>query len=169
MGDSKQPGRRHKSPEKKSVLRDHAPAQPAVAWTLETRIWPDGGAPAPPRRAGLWQPDPAAAPPDAAPPATGELHSDTPDPDSTAGSIAGGRTCAHTLYAGTSVAEVVGLWQGNGKLDYRGECPRERVFLPREVRGECLLHSLRALIKTGARQRVYERSRTANKTAEETD
>jgi hypothetical protein len=31
---------------------------------------------------------------------------------------------------------------------------RERVFLPREVRGECLRRSLRALIKTGTTQRV---------------
>jgi hypothetical protein len=87
--------------------------------------WLRDGAPALPRRAGLSRPCPGAASPAGARPASGELRAGRPDPGSTAGSIAGGRTGVHTLCASTTVPEGVGLWHDSGSLVYRGECPRE--------------------------------------------
>ena len=158
-------------PRKKSELRDHAPTQPAAAWTLETQTSLGGGASAPPRRAGLSRPCPAAASPAAAQPANGELRAGILDPGSTAGSIAGGRTSVHTLCASRVVPEVVVLWNSGGSVEYRGRCPRERTspkgspgrmlvtFSPGVDQNENPTKSLRAL---PYREQDGERNRLRN-------
>ena len=98
-----------------------------MASPLETRTWLGCGAPVRPARARLSLTHPRAAWPVDVRPASGELRAGKRDPDSTAGSIAEGRTDIHTLYASTNAFEGVELWHGSNHMDYRGECPRERT------------------------------------------
>ena len=137
------------------------------------RIWPGCGALSQRRRAALSLRNPRGVSPADAPPANGEPHAGMPDPGSTAVSIAGGGTCVHTPCASTTAFWGGVLWRERERVAYRGGCPRERTS-PKGSPGRVLLHSPRALIKTGTRRaslrapRRREQDHLGNNTGKET-